>query len=701
VSIESFGAGYLLRGAHVGYAFALHPEAALDEPVLRHLHWGAPITVADAAALADRDPDRARPSGAWSRPRAHEEELVTLGGLRRDEPVLDVEFADRVRGLALRLVSHGIHGSVDTELRVVLADTHYPLEIELGYRVLADVDAIVRTTTVRNTGAEPVYLHRAMSAGWAPPPGAGYTLTTLSGAVLAETQLTGRPLEVGRVVIETRAGSTGHEHQPWFALDRDGTEVWSAALEWSGSHRTVVQTAQDGGTHVVHGANELGHRQRLDPGESVDLPRSVGIYAPDGHQGSSLRWQRYERRYVLAQAARERPVLYNSWEATHYDVRLDHQLRLARRAAGLGVELFVVDDGWFRGDPSTGIDHLGDWDPAPVRFPAGLRVLADAVHDLGMRFGVWAEPEMANVDSDVHRAHPEWFYRWPTREPTLVPRLRHQLVLDYTRADVREHVVAALDRLISAADVDFLKWDMNRPITELYSAEPDHPVALAHTRGLYEVLDRLRDRHPDLLLETCSAGGGRLDHGMFRRAHWAWASDNTDAVDRLSIQEGFGHLHAAAAMMCWVTDAPGTLSPRSVPLRFRFHVAMCGALGLGGDLLAMSEEDAAEARELIALYREVRPTVHQGDRYHLGTATEPLFGVQYVHGDDVLVFAFAPQVRHLLQRRELRLAGLDPAADYEDVDTGARYSGSLLLHRGLYLELAGDYVSSLTRLCRV
>jgi alpha-galactosidase len=685
MGVERVADGYLLRGGAMAYAFVVGREPALDEPVLRHLHWGAPITSADVTVLAEREPHRRRPSGAWSRPRAHDEEYVAHGGLRRDEAALVVEFADGVRDLRLAVREH--HASGDT-VTVVLADDHYPFEVELTYRVLADVDAIVRTTRLRNTGAEPVTVHRAASACWAPPPGDGYTLTTLSGAVLTETQVTTRPLATGRVVVETRAGTTGHEHQPWVALTADGA-VWSAALEWSGPHRTVVQTMEDGGTHIVQGVNDLGQHHRLDPGATLTLPDSVGVYAHDGR--SAQRWQRYAQQHVLRPGPR--PVLYNSWEATHYDVRTEHQVQLASAARDLGVELFVVDDGWFREPHSDGTASLGDWAPTP-----GLREIADAVHGMGLRFGVWVEPENVNEDSDIYRAHPEWCYRWPTREPTLVPRLRRELVLDLTRAEVRDHLVATLDRLVTEVGVDFLKWDMNRPLTEL--STPDQMTALAHTRGVYDVLDRLIARHPDLLIESCAAGGGRIDHGIFRRAHWAWASDNTDAVDRLFIQEGMSELHPAATMMCWVTDAPGNLTPRATPLRFRFHVAMCGLLGLGGDLLSMPETSLAEARSLIATYKEIRPVVQEGVSYRLGTAADEVFGVQYTHGDDIVVFAFARQVRHLLQRVELRLTDLDPSASYED-DAGRRHSGALLMSRGLYLTLAGDYVSELFRLRRV
>lgn len=687
MGVERLPDGYLLHSAHMAYAFTMHPDAGLDEPVLRHLHWGAPITAGDVAVLGDREPHRRRPSGAWSRPRAHDEEYVAQGGLRRDEPGLVVEFGDRVRDLRLGLRGHTVDGDTVT---VVLADVHYPFEVELTYRVLADVDAIVRTTRLRNTGAEPVTVVRVASACWAPPARNGYVMTTLSGAVLTETQVTTRPLVVGRTGVETRAGTTGHEHQPWVALGH-GNEVWSAALAWSGPHRTVVQTMDDGGTHLVQGVNDLGQHQRLEPGAELSLPESVGVYAPDGQQGASLRWQRYERRHVMRPGIR--PVLYNSWEATHYDIRTSHQVELAKTAKDLGVELFVVDDGWFRDPGGDGTTKLGDWDPTP-----GLVAISDAVHALDLRFGVWVEPENVNADSDLHRAHPDWCYRWPTREPTIVPRLRHELVLDYSRADVRDHIVDTLDRLVTEARVDFLKWDMNRPLTEL--STPDRMTALAHTEGLYDVLDRLIARHPNLLVESCAAGGGRIDHGIFRRAHWAWASDNTDALDRLYIQEGLSHLHAAATMMCWVTDAPGNLTPRHTPLRFRFHLAMCGLLGLGGDLLSMSDGELAAARALIAEYKEIRPTVQLGDQYRLGSASDDVFGVQYLHGDDIVVFTFARQVRHLLQRAELRLTGLDPEASYVDVESGARYGGSLLCHRGLYLELAGDYVSSLTRLRR-
>ena len=359
---------YLLNGTTFSYALAVDHDPDQSESAVRHIHWGARITLDDARELAVRTPTHARPSGTWSHPRAHLEEYVVQGGYRHDEAALEVEFGDGVRSAEL----YGVGATVDgEELTIRLADRHYPLRVTLHYRVDPGYDALVRSAEVHNDADHPVVLRRAASATWAPPPRTGYRLTTLSGGYAAETQVRQRRLEIGRVVTESRTGIAGHENQPWLALDSDADEyhgeVWSVALAWGGSWRATAQALLDGGTHVTLGVGgDLPHR--LATGETLNLPETIGIYTASGHGATSRNWHAYERERVLPDPQRPRPVLYNSWEATYFDVTAAGQLELARTARDIGVELFVGDDGWFRptGDDTAG---LGDWRPVASRFP--------------------------------------------------------------------------------------------------------------------------------------------------------------------------------------------------------------------------------------------------------------------------------------------------------------------------------------------
>jgi alpha-galactosidase len=412
------------------------------------------------------------------------------------------------------------------------------------------------------------------------------------------------------------------------------------------------------------------------------------VYTSAGRAGLTHRWHDYERAHVLPRPAEVRPVLYNSWESTFFDVRHDDQVALARRAAELGVELFVVDDGWFtdRDDDHGG---LGDWRADPVKLPGGVAALAAEVRALGMRFGLWVEPESVNPGTALYRDHPDWVYRWPDREPTA---LRHSYGLDFGNPAVQDWAFTTLDAL--ARHVDYLKWDLNRSLTDAPAS-----AALRHEAGFHAVVDRLRAAHPDLWLETCASGGGRADLATLSRFEMAWPSDNTDAYERLSIQDGYALVHSPQTMSCWVTDSPGYLTKRPVPLTFRCHVAMTGTLGIGGRLADWSAAELAEAGTQIALYKEIRATVQLGRRYRLRTDADRTALCHVARdGGQVVVFVFARTVRQSHLDPPIRLRGLDPAARYRDGTT--TYSGAYLAHHGLRLVLAGDYASAVVVLTR-
>jgi alpha-galactosidase len=684
---------YLLSGDGFGYAFAIERDGS----ALRHLHWGGELARTDLPGLMAALTARAG-SNTWSRPRAHTEELVAHGGSRFDECALQVEFTDGVRALDLRYDGAEVDGD---RLTVRLADRYRPLALALRYEVRGS--ALCRWMDLTNHGEAPVLVRRAASASWPIPWQHTYRATTLSGGYAAETQVRHQTLEPGRLVLESRRGIPGHTHQPWIAVDggagEEHGEVWSIAVAHSGSWKIVAELSGDGHLHLTAGVNDFDLRHELKPGRTLTLPQTVAVYASQGHTDLTARWHSYERQHVLPRPAQPRPVLYNSWEATFFDVRHDDQVTLAKRARQVGVELFVIDDGWFAGRVGEGAG-LGDWTADRAKLPGDLSALAGEVHALGMRFGVWVEPESVSPDSDLYRAHPDWIYRWPDREPVL---LRRSYGLDFGRADVREWAFHTLDRLVRDGGVDFLKWDMNRSLTDQGSAV-DGTVWLNHVSGLHEVVDRLREAHPQLWLETCASGGGRADLATLSRFEVAWPSDNTDALERLAIQEGYSYVHTPQTMSCWVTDSPGYLTRRAIPLRFRFHVAMTGMLGIGGDLSRWTPEELAAAADHVAQYREIRETVQFGALYRLASPRDDEHSALcYVAADggQVAVFVFAQTVRQNTWNRPVRLRGIDAAATYRDIDTGAEHSGSFLIHIGLRPSLSGDYASALVVLQRV
>jgi alpha-galactosidase len=378
-------------------------------------------------------------------------------------------------------------------------------------------------------------------------------------------------------------------------------------------------------------------------------------------------------------------------------------MKLVEKAAELGIEVFVLDDGWFgaRNNDYTG---LGDWSVNPEKFPRGLTPLIEHVNALGMRFGLWVEPEMVNPDSDLYRTHPDWVYHFRHRSRT---EGRNQLVLNLARQDVRDWMFATLNILLSEHNIEFIKWDMNRSISEPGWAEeagrnPER-VWLDHVRNLYWVIDELRSCHPHVAFESCAGGGGRVDLGILSRVEQVWPSDNTDALDRLCIQEGFSYAYTPRVTMCWVTDCPNFVTKRMVPLPYRFHVAMSGALGIGGDLSRWTPQELDEARNLIALYKRVRSTIQNGLLYRLRSPrTGRIAASQYVaqDGSEVVVFAWGHSQQFGEAQVSLRLHGLEEEAHYADDKNGVTYSGAYLAQKGLPVNLVGDYDSHMVHLFR-
>jgi len=632
-------------------------------------------------------------------------EYAGYGGGLFVEPCLKVTLPNGVRDLVLKYQSHQIKGDA---LEIVLKDISYDLAVSLHYRVFPQ-GVIRKHAVITNRTAAPLTLESAQSGSLHLPAGEGYRLTYLYGRWAGETQMVHEDIHPGVKVIESRRGNTSQQSNPWFAIDgpapasETSGRVWFGALGWSGNWRIAVEQTSHQQVRVTAGLNTFDFSHPLKSNESLETPPLYLGFSDHGFGGASRAFHRFQREFIFpgGLTSKPRPVLYNSWEATEMHVDEPGQVELAKKAATIGVERFVMDDGWF-GARDTDRAGLGDWFVSKKKFPNGLKPLIDQVKALGMDFGLWVEPEMVNPDSDLYRAHPDWAMHFPDRPRTPA---RNQLILNMARDDVKEHIFSVLDKLVSENDIAFLKWDMNRN-----ASEPGWPEVapadqkklwLQYTRNVYEIIDRLRQKHPKLEIESCSGGGGRIDLGILSRTEQVWTSDNTDALDRLKIQEGFTFPYASQVMMAWVTDVPN-FNGRSTPLRFRFLVAMQGSLGIGNNLNKWSQEDFALAKKMVAWYKGVRETVQRGQLFRLASPRDPsgFAASQYVSSDgkQSAVFATLHSQQYGRMLPSLLLQGLDPQAVYKVSDIDGRFnstqSGAALMQRGLPLRLTGDYAAN-------
>lgn len=684
---------FVLDIGKVSYVFGLNQHNELQ-----HHYWGGRL-------WRDEDLPATLVSDA---PGLDRQEYPGWGESLFSEPSLKVSFPDGNRAVVLHYVSHAIAG--DT-LTITLKDILSPLYAHLHYKIFPETGILRRDVTIENRTDTPVVIESAQSAAWSLPRGPGYRLRYLSGRWAGEWQLHEEPVQTGTQVLESRRGITSHQMNPWFALDRDDNrdqekgDVWFGALGWSGNWKISVEQTPDLQVRVTGGYNTFDFAYRLPAKQSLTTPPFYAGYTEGGMGEASRILHRFERTEILPKpgADKVRPVLYNSWEATQFNVEETGQEALADKAASIGAERFVMDDGWFgkRNNDHTG---LGDWYVNPAKFPHGLKPLIDHVHRLGMDFGLWVEPEMVNPDSDLYRQHPDWAMHYEGRPRT---ESRNQLVLNMARDDVKEYTYQWLDQLVKNNDIAFLKWDNNRYFTEPgwpeVPAENQRMLWVKYTQNVYEILDRLRARYPKLEIETCASGGGRVDLSILRRVDQAWTSDNTEALDRLTIQDGFSYAYTPHVMMDWVTDVPN-FNGRSVPLKFRFLVAMQGSLGIGADLNKWQDQDLTLAKEMIAYYKQVRNAVQNGLLYRLASPRQADWSAtEYVaeDGSQAVVYSFLHSQHFGRSLPLVRLLGLEERGlyrihriDAKVADKSEVVSGAYLMHEGVGLSLEGDYDST-------
>lgn len=700
-----------IRTRRTSYVFGIGSGGTVQ-----HLYWGEPVAARECASLL-------KPwlhSSFDAEVNRDKEEYGGWGGSHYAEPCLKVKFAGGVRDLKLRYAGHDI--LAEDRLIVRLADADYRLRAEIGYRVSGEHDLIEREVTVYNDEEQPVRIDQIMSAAWSVPAMPSARLTHVTGRWAGEYQLRTQPLSEGKKVLESRQGFTGPHANPWFAVD-DGTasetggKVWFGALGWSGNWKLVLEKSVFGHLRIVGGINDFDGSFVLQPGESFTAPVFTGGFTAGGFGEMSRNLHRYQSDVILP-GTRVRKVLYNSWEATEFAVNVGEQIKLAKRAAQLGAERFVVDDGWF-GERNSDKAGLGDWRVNPQKFPNGLEELISEVKQLGMDFGLWVEPESVNPDSDLYRQHPEWVYQFPGREGTL---LRNQLMLNLGLPEVKAFVLGFMTELLSQYEISFIKWDMNRTVTEPGTTSLEDretsSVWIKHVQHLYEIWAELRRRFPQVEFETCAGGGARIDLGILRYADQAWISDNTDARDRLTIQEGFSYVYSPSVMMCWVTESPHGMNGRRLPLSFRFHSAMLGGLGVGANIGNWPEEELAEAARYVEQYKRIRHLIAGGDLYRPASfRSGDLAAWEYVGrgGEEIAVFAFQQAQYFGYAEKRLPLQGLEPDARYRVTfspeaaadsagapDAAASvWHGSTLMNIGLPLPLSGDYDSRLILLRRL
>jgi len=691
---------FRIDAAETSYALGIN-----EDQQVQTLYWGKRLPASDSFTAAKAMPGSAAFDLSIT---TTPQEFVGWGGGMFVEPDLKITFPDGNRDLSLKYLSHQIEGN---KLTLVMKDISREVYVTLQYQADGETGILRRSAEIENRTNAPLTIEQVSAATWNLPRGTDYRLRYLTGRWAGEWDLQEQPVNPGKTVLESRRGSTGAQNNPWFAIDRKGNNdqengsVWFGALGWSGSWQITIEQDQLQQVRVSGGLNPFDFGYRLQKGERFQTPYFYGGYSNSGIGGASRLLHRFEVDSLLPHAPtpKLRPVLYNSWEATGFSVDDPGQMALAEKAASIGVERFVMDDGWFgqRKDDHAG---LGDWYINPQKFPHGLKPLIDKVHSLGMEFGLWVEPEMVNPDSDLYRKHPDWVLNFPSRPHT---EARNQLVLNLARPDVRAYVSGFLDKLLSENDIAFLKWDYNRNWSEpgwpAVAPEDQKKVYVEFTRNLYAILTELRAKHPNVEIESCSGGGSRVDLGIMNLTDEVWPSDNTDAFDRLLIQNGFSYAYTPAVMMAWVTDSPTWVNQRSLTLEYRFLSSMQGSLGIGANLNKWTPEDFATAKKMVTQYKSIRETVQRGSLYRLITPehNSEQSVTESVSRDrkQAVTFAFLHSSRELYLFPRLYLHGLDASANYRITaldgklagDTPTAASGAYWMEHGVDVDLRGDF----------
>ena len=506
-------------------------------------------------------------------------------------------------------------------LEINLADSPGEITLLMYYTVFPKTDVITRRVVLENHNEKPLVIRSLMSM-MIDIPNRNYSLVTFHGGWIKEAHRQDRTLQYGLFVSESTTGASSNRHNPGFLLAEQGSSesygrVYGFNLVYSGNHYEGIELSNQDLVRVMTGINPHCFEWPLAKGERFESPEAIMTFSDQGYNGMSGHFHDFINEHIVRGdwKGKERPVLLNNWEAHFFSFNQSKLMRLAKRAKRLGVELFVLDDGWF-GKRNSDNAGLGDYTVNRKKLSCGLPKFAQKINRLGMQFGLWFEPEMVSPDSDLFRAHPEYAVRVPGREPS---QGRNQLVLDLCNPKVRDYIVESVRGILTQADISYVKWDMNRHMSDMYSPCLSNQGEFFHRYmiGLYDILNRIFKDQPQILLESCSSGGNRFDLGMLCYSPQIWSSDDTDPVERLAIQKGLSYLYPLSAIGAHVSSAPHQQTLRPTALSTRFNVASFGCLGYELDLKYLSHMEKREIREQICFYKDHRKTMQFGRFYRL------------------------------------------------------------------------------------
>ena len=591
-------------------------------------------------------------------------------------------------------------------LEIVLKDTTTDLQVTLRYGVLPELDMLTRCVSIQNLGTTPITLTKAASFCLDLPYGK-WEWMHFHGRHAMERITERTPLIHGIQESSSTRGTSSHHQNPTAILcTPDCTETngscFGAAFLYSGSFQTKIEYDQMRQARMVMGLHPDLFRWELQPNATFDTPEVLFTYSDSGLETLSHRFQKTIREHVCRGKYQkiERPVLINNWEATYFDFDTDKLLDIAREAKKDGIEMLVMDDGWF-GKRNKDDSSLGDWVVNEEKIKGGLKNLVDKVNEIGLEFGIWFEPEMISPDSDLYREHPEWAIQIPGREAT---EIRCQYVLDLSRPEVQDYAYECVAKILRSANIKYVKWDMNRQLSDLGSTylDKDSQQELFHryVLGMYAMQERLIQEFPDLLLENCSGGGARFDPGMLYYSPQIWCSDDTDAIERLEIQEGTALIYPLCSMGAHVSVCPNHTVGRVTPFTTRGHVALAGTFGYELDITKLPEEERKLIPEQTAMYHKYHELIREGEYYRILSSREnhrsDCWAVASEDKSEVLVTYVQVLAQANMPSRKVRLRGFDPAKKYRLEGTDEVYSGEMLMNAGFRMkDFWGDFVSRL------
>ena len=642
-------------------------------------------------------------------------------------PAVELQFSDGTSATDFRYESHNIYAGknklnnlpatyVEDEneamtLELTLVDSLKNVKLILSYSVFEEFDAITRSVKIINESNEDVNINRVLSAN-VDFRDSDYELLQLSGAWARERHIIRKEIRSGSQSIESRRGSSSHAQNPFMALVRKDTteqhgEVYGFSLIYSGNFLANVEVDMYENARAQIGINPFDFTWLLKSKEEFTAPEAVLVYSNEGLTGMSHIYNcLYGKRLCKGKYRDEvRPILINNWEATYFDFNETKIKEIAREATNLGMELFVLDDGWF-GKRDDDNSSLGDWFVNEEKLKGGLNKLATEINEMGLQFGLWFEPEMVSPISELYKEHSDWCIHIPGRNRS---EARRQLILDYSREDVCNYIIEKISEVLSSAPISYVKWDMNRNMSEIGSAKlpanRQREVAHRYILGLYKVLEEITTRFPDVLFESCSGGGGRFDPGMLYYMPQTWTSDNTDAIERLKIQFGTSMVYPNASIGCHVSAVPNHQVDRITPIETRGIVAMSGNFGYELDITKLPESEKEIIKEQVKLYKEIRETIQFGKCYRLSSPFENNdIAWMFISKDcEEIIVSF---VRTLAKPNSkfisLKLVGLDESSKYEILGENIIVGGDELMNIGLNVpELKGDYQAKMWRLKKV